>query len=350
METSLRIAASCRLQVELDGQIHFRAQPARGGVQLLEHRRHRLAGSERGAQFADRAFHLAEHDRDRHRIGRFGNARGNVALGDTGGETNELPRRRKPAHQQHETVADDVGFARRVAAERLRRTRGIDMHLGLLDHLALEGAHIVRQPLGQVGECVADFEHMQERCDVVGRPRRADLNGKPALRLLIGADRGKSFPHAQDGALVQRADQLIGLGLIVGEQGAIDVLGQRLGLGRNQVAADPAPDRLERKPRDAPDALVVGGSVDQERLERHEEQARRVADARHALRLGADGAPQLVEHQFAAGHIVAAQLGALELCNQHRPRFRLEVPEIFPQPFDGLPVARHRTRLSRPHR
>ncbi len=93
------------------------------------------------------------------------------------------------------------------------------MHLGLLDHLALEGAHVVvRQPLGQVGKHVADFEHMQERRDVVGRPRRADLNGEPALRLLVGADRGKGLPHAQDGALVQRADQLIGLGLVVGEQ------------------------------------------------------------------------------------------------------------------------------------
>ncbi len=346
LETSLRIAASCRLQAELDGQVHFRAQPARGGVQLLEHRRHGLAGFECGAQLADRGFHLAEHDRHRHRIGRFGDARGNVALGDASGETNELPRRRKSVHQQHETVADDVGLARRVAAERLRRTCGIDMHLGLLDHLALEDAHVVvRQPLGQVGEHVADFKHMQERCDVVGRPRRADLNGEPALRLLVGADGCKSFPHAQDGALVQRADQLIGLGLIVGEQGAIDVLGQRLGLGRNQIAADPAPDRLERKPRDATNTLVVGGSVDQEWLERHEEQVRRVADARHALRLGADGAPQFVEHQLAASHIVAAQLGALELCNQHRPRFRLEVSEIFPQPFDGLPVARHRTRL-----
>ena len=149
---------------------------------------------------------------------------------------------------------------------------------------------------------------------------------------------------------MQRADQLIGLGLIVGEQRAIDVLGQRLGFGRHQIAADPAPDRLERQPRDAADALVVGGRVDQERLERHEEQARRVADARHALRLDADGAPQFLQHQFAAGHVVAAQLGALELCDQQRPRFRLEVAEIFPQPVDGLPVARHRTRLSRPHR
>ena len=191
---------------------------------------------------------------------------------------------------------------------------------------------------------------MQERGDVVGRPRRADLNGEPALRLLVGADGSKGFPHAQDGALVQRAHQLIGLGLVVGEQSPIDIVGQRLGFGRHQIAADPTPDRLERKPRDAPDALVVGGSVDQERLERHEEQARRVADARHALRLDANGTPQLLQHQLAAGHVVAAQLGALELCDQQCPRFRLEIPEIFPQPFDGLPVvARHRTRLFEGH-
>ena len=113
---------------------------------------------------------------------------------------------------------------------------------------------------------------------------------------------------------MQRADQLIGFGLVAGQQRAIDVVAQRLGFGRHQIAADPLPDRLERDPRDAADALVVGGAVEQKRLERREKQARRIADARHRLRLGADGAPQFVEHEFVAGIVVAAQQAALELC------------------------------------
>src|SRR4029077_2255822 len=42
---------------------------------------------------------------------------------------------------------------------------------------------------------------------------------------------------------------------------------------------------------------------------------------------------------------VVGEWGAGCVWNQECPRFRLEIPEIFPQPFDGLPVARHRTRL-----
>jgi hypothetical protein len=38
----------------------------------------------------------------------------------------------------------------------------------------------------------------------------------------------------------------------------------------------------------------------------------------------------------------AAQRAALKRLGKHRPRLRLERPEIFPQPFDGLAIARRR--------
>jgi len=68
----------------------------------------------------------------------------------------------------------------------------------------------------------------------------------------------------------------------------------------------------------------------------------RIADARHRLGLGADGAPQFLQHEVVAGIFVAAQQSALEFLNEHRVRLRLETPEIFPQPFYGLPAAYHR--------
>jgi len=165
------------------------------------------------------------------------------------------------------------------------------------------------------------------------------------LRPFVGADAGKRIVHAHDRAIMERAGQLIGPGPVVGEQRVVDVLAQRLDFGPHQIAADPGPDRLERSPRDAADPPVVGRSVDQERLERLEEQARRIADARRLLRLGPDRAPQLLQHQLATGHVVAAQLGALELRDQHGAGFQLKTPEIFPQPFDGLPVARPQNML-----
>ncbi|MGA9010742.1 MAG: hypothetical protein WB495_28600 [Xanthobacteraceae bacterium] len=86
---------------------------------------------------------------------------------------------------------------------------------------------------------------------------------------------------------------------------------------------------------------MVGAAVDQKRLERREEHARRVADARHLLGVGPDGAAEFLQDQIIAGALLATQQIALELLDEHRPRLRRERPEILPQPFDGLSIARH---------
>ncbi len=86
---------------------------------------------------------------------------------------------------------------------------------------------------------------------------------------------------------------------------------------------------------------MFGASIDQERLERGEKQPRRVADPRYRLGIGADGTAQFLEHYFVAGALSAPQQAALKLLDKHRTRRRLERPEIFPQSFDGLTIARH---------
>ena len=106
---------------------------------------------------------------------------------------------------------------------------------------------------------------------------------------------------------MQCARQLLGLDAIIVEQGAIDILAQRLGLGRNQIAPDPFPDRFERHARNPPGALVIGGIVDEERLDRREEQPGGVADARHRLACDANGAAQFLQDEVAAGRLFAAQ-------------------------------------------
>src|SRR5208282_2206948 len=119
----------------------------------------------------------------------------------------------------------------------------------------------------------------------------------------------------------------------------------RFGFGGNKIASDPGPDRFERYARDAADPPVIGAGVDQKRLERSEEQARRITDTRHRLGVGADRTSQFLQHKFvagAAGAVVAAQQIALKLLDKHRSRRRLKRPEIFPQLLDGLTIARHR--------
>ena len=173
--------------------------------------------------------------------------------------------------------------------------------------IALERAHMVRQPPRQVAKHVADREHAGDGGEVVERARRADLNGKAPTRFLITVDRDDRFPAALDGAILQGAGQLFRLDLVVGEQGTVDVLAQRLGFGRHQIATDPLPDRIERHARETSDAFVIGGIVGEERLERREKQASRVADARHLLPGTTDRAAQFLQHQIVGGDLLAAQ-------------------------------------------
>ncbi|MFZ0774927.1 MAG: hypothetical protein WAM74_00370, partial [Xanthobacteraceae bacterium] len=207
--------------------------------------------------------------------------------------------------------------------------------------VAIENADVIGQPPGKIGKHVAQRQQTDHRGEIFHRPRRANLNGKPPSRPFVGTDSGDHILHPQDSALVQHANRLFGLSPIVGEQGAVDILAQCFGFGRHEIATDPGPDRFERDARDTADALMFGASIDQELLERGEKQPRRVADPRYRLGIGADGAAQFLQHYFVAGTLSAAQQAALKLLDKHRTRRRLERPEIFPQLFDGLTIARH---------
>jgi hypothetical protein len=180
------------------------------------------------------------------------------------------------------------------------------------------------------------------RLQILDGARRADLNREPAARLLIAADFSNGVSDAPDRAVVQRAHELISAVAVVRQQCAIDILAKRLHLGGNEIAANPAPDRLERDAGNASDTSVVGPAIDQERFERHKEHSRGIADAGNLLGIGTDGAAQFLEDQVIAVVRIAAQKVALEFLDEQRPGLRRKRPKIFPQPFDGLPIARHK--------
>jgi hypothetical protein len=140
---------------------------------------------------------------------------------------------------------------------------------------------------------------------------------------------------------VQRPHQQLRLGPIIGGQRAVDVRGQRPGLRRHQVPADPFPDRFKRDAREPADPFVVGPLVDEERLKRREEQPRGVADAGHGLPGGTDGPAQFLQRELVASGFVTTEHAALELGHEHCSRLGLERAQIVPQPFDGLAVAGH---------
>ena len=79
------------------------------------------------------------------------------------------------------------------------------------------------------------------------------------------------------------------------------------------------------------------GIVDQYRFQRLKEQTRQGAGTFRTDSVACI-APQFLQHQFRARHVVAAQQAAFKLGHQQRARFRAEVPEIFPQTLDEKPV------------
>ena len=68
--------------------------------------------------------------------------------------------------------------------------------------------------------------------------------------------------------------------------------------------------------------IVIATIVDQQRLERLEEQAGGIADVRGALALFAHGMAQLPQNQIGAGGLLATQYAAFELADQQRTRLR----------------------------
>ena len=77
--------------------------------------------------------------------------------------------------------------------------------------------------------------------------------------------------------------------------------------------------------------LVIGNVVNDEGLDRPEEQPGVVADTPRLRLALAHAAAQLGEDEFGAGHVVAAQHAALELRDQQSTRTGLQSPEKFPQ-------------------
>ncbi|MGB6468517.1 MAG: hypothetical protein WBF27_20340 [Xanthobacteraceae bacterium] len=247
------------------------------------------------------------NQRDRGGIGGLRDPRGIVALCSPGGDANELPGRCQTVHHQDQGVEEKIRLAHTAPVKRRLRHCRIDLLGHRIDFVAIENADVVRQAPGKIAEHIAQRQQGNHRAEIFLRARRADLNGEPPSRSFVGTGAEDGVFHAQDGAVLQRPSQLLRFGPVVGHQGAVDILAERFGFGCHEIATDPGPDRFKRDPRDAADPLVFGASVDQKRLERGEEQSRRIADPRHRPGVGADGAAQFLKHYFVAGAHSAAQ-------------------------------------------
>ena len=62
------------------------------------------------AQVRDHALHVGEHDVDRRRVRRFGDARRDIGRGRRNREPDQLPRRAEPAHHHEQRVEEDIAM------------------------------------------------------------------------------------------------------------------------------------------------------------------------------------------------------------------------------------------------
>ena len=245
---------------------------------------------EAGLQVAQHAFQVAKHDVDGNGKGRAGDANLITARGCARGNTDKLPRFSQTAHHQNKTIKKNIVLAGYCSFRPLRGRTG-EQCLDQINLLALERRHYCRQALSDRGKHIAAGENLGKRSYGFYRARHADLRGEIALHALIFLATNDNVGDAEHYTIMQSPHQLFGLQPVVFEQRTIDVGDECLGLGGHQIAPYPIPRRRERRTRDASDALVIGGIVDQERFERREEKAGGIANPRHLLPRGANCPP-----------------------------------------------------------
>ena len=136
-------------------------------------------------------------------------------------------------------------------------------------------------------ERVADAQDGGGLAQMLDRVGRADLEFDLPARLVVALDGDQRLAHAALDQVLKCARDLFGALLFVRADQDRHLLDIGPGVLRREIAAQPGPDRVEGGARDAAAMLARGRVIDQERLERHEEQALRIAgfaDDRGSLR------------------------------------------------------------------
>ena len=186
---------------------------------------------------------------------------------------------------------------------------------------------MARQVVGDERESIARLEDIDEIAHLLQRLGRAELAGELAARFFVVLGSGEGALDVVGDPILKGADQLLAGHRVVNDERRADLVRERsCGVGQ-QVATDPGPDRLEGRARNATSVLVGRGPIDQERLERTEEQPLGIADAGRTLARLAHRAANLLQNEIPARNLGATQQCALELRDQQSARLRRKLPK-----------------------
>ena len=192
-----------------------------------------------------------------------------------------------------------------------------------------------RHAIAELSERIARLQNSHKIGQIVEHPRDTELAGKPPAHLVVRRRVGERLADPYDREVLKVRGEPRALRREVQGQRVADVVREGFRFSRNEIAAKPGPDRLERSARDAALLLFRRRLIDQERLDRGEEQPLRTADTKGMLAGVAHGAAHLPQHEIAARNLLATQQRAFELCDQQSASRRRKLPEIFPQTLDG---------------
>ncbi len=298
-----------------------------------------LARSQCRSQRRQHLFGVRDHQRDGEPAGR-GRGVGASCRGGYG-EPDQLPAFGEPPHDEPERIDELIAEVGRGIVER--------PHDGC-QILARKGFNMFRQLCGDGGERPADRQHGGDLAQIGHRTRLAHVAGQPVAEATPGLLGSERIADARQGKRVERLGMCGGRRVVACAECTID--GVRVGFRflRQQLAADPDPDRAERSARDPPAHHGGRRVVDDEGRDRIEEPARRAADALRPDRRVADDLPQLGEDEVGVGHMLAGQDGAFHIRQELGLPVGAETEQVLAQMFASASRHQHRSPSVPPSR
>ena len=204
----------------------------------------------------------------------------------------------------------------------------------LADHRIIELVDFCRQRVVELRQRLTRAQHAHHLGEVViGR-----------MRGRVGCELGAGLPDAFGRAErifeifydlgLERGGCLAKVFLLVGGGQLVDLLDIVAGHRRQQVAADPFPDRRQRAARDPAGIFVLGRAVDEHRLQRRKKIPCGIAGATLTGSVRAEFGAQPGLDVGGARHLDAAQLQPFELGEEAIARQRRQSLQKFPNPVD----------------
>ena len=178
--------------------------------------------------------------------------------------------------------------------------RGVEQRLDAVELVTAEVANLPRQPACEQREGGSAGQDGQKVLNIFQRVRRTDLTRQPTAYPVIRLHRLKHRTGVPDRQVLKGlGEELAGVRIASGKRTA-DIGAIILRFGRQEIAADPGPERSERRARDAALQFAGGIDIDEEGLDRPEEVACRSVTPRRVVAGLTQHAAQFLQHDLAA--------------------------------------------------